>query len=145
MAMTDTEREAFLAEMNLAGPAGPTAPAGSPFPANAKEIPVGDIVFDPAWIAHITDLTPGSAGYKQAYELLFTTFRAAPRTGHDRNALLHRSINSFIASVRRANAAPTGAVTEGIRAGRGARDLAVWLEANGITAAQVAEALGLTK
>ena len=145
MAMTDTEREAFLASMNLAEPAAVTAPQGATFPADAKTIAVGDIVFDPAWIAHITDLTPGSPGYKAAYDLLFTPFRAAPRTGHDRNALLHRRVNSFIAAVRRTRLAPAGEVTEGIRAGRGARDLAAWLEANGITAAQVAESLGLIK
>jgi hypothetical protein len=96
-------------------------------PENAHTMPVEDITFDPAWIEGM-DLD--AAG-----KWLFDQFKGEPRKDHERNGLLWRKKNEFIARQRVARKVGPAAdgVTAKIKAGKPERDLAAIIAAAGLT------------
>lgn len=113
MTMTEAERIEHLKMLGLspdgatAAPVAaqvaantPTAPAvAAPSGVDLRTIPVDQIVFDPALIAHLPNLDFGDGG-KVAYDLYFQMYKSLHRN-KERHSLLGQRITSFITAERR--------------------------------------------
>lgn len=73
----------------------PLIVAWAPEGVDPHKMPVTDIVFTPQMVEHFPDLSPKSR--KAAYNHLFEQYKGI-RGDKDRNSLLGRLINSFLAS-----------------------------------------------
>lgn len=147
--MTDTERAEMLKGIGL----NPDAPALAAMPAKVHKpsiieqveageslhtIPAGEIVFDPRMLDQFENLD--GANMASASRMLFDMYKS-PTKNRERHALLHRRIGEFIQQVRRSRQTAglvEPVVKEKIKASKEVRDLAALLEAQGITAADLA-------
>ena len=84
------------------------APAG----VNPHEMPVTEIVFDPAMVEHFSDLSPKMRSAASAY--LFAQYKGR-RGDKDRNSLLHRRIGEFLANEHKRRNPGGGYVREKVK------------------------------
>lgn len=108
----------------------------APFPADAHTMAVTAIPWTDAWLDGFPNLEGPNMAAASRY--LFDQFKSAHRD-RDRHSLLHRDIGRFISRVRAARLAGTvSPVTDRVRAGRPARDMAAALQAAGVTEEELA-------
>ena len=149
--MTDVERTEMLKGLGL----NPEAPGLAALPAKVQArrpsiieqveanedlhtMSPTEIVFDPSMLDQFESLD--GANMAAASRMLFDLYKS-PTKNRDRHALLHRRIGEFIQQVRRSRQTVglvEPVVREKVKASKEVRDLAALLEAQGITAAELA-------